>query len=128
MLVESAFHFLIFALKVCKEVWDLYSHDKFAHKKGDTYNTVSRPYLSIFFVLFDRAWKFRILCTFSWKRKGEFIIGGAMLLTILYISITSVCKFSLYVVIMSWKSLSWSYGKIYSRTRLTSYELRLTSC
>lgn len=56
-----------------------------------------------------------MLWTFSWKRKREFINGWAMLSIILYISITSVCKFpwwmvsSLYLQIKSWKFLSGHY-------------------
>ena len=44
-----AFHFLAFTLKVCKEVWNSQSCGKFAHKKVDLYDTVSRPYLTISF-------------------------------------------------------------------------------
>ena len=38
-------------------------------------------------------WKFWILCTFSWKRKRELIIGGAISLIIFHISIIIICKF-----------------------------------
>ena len=42
---------------------------KFVHKKDDLNGTLSRPYLNVFFVLFDRTQNFRIVCTFSRIKK-----------------------------------------------------------
>ena len=97
-----AFHFLTFALKACKEVSDLQSCDKLSLKKGDLYDTISRPYLAVFFVHFYE------------REKREFKIGRAMLLIILYISVIRVGTFlwwmvhSLCLEIKSWKLFSWS--------------------
>ena len=110
----STIHFLIFSLKPHKEVWDLHSCGEFAHEKGDLSEGVSRPHLNVSFVLYDRIWKFQMLCTFSRERKKEFLIGEAISLIILYFSIISICKFlwwmvySLHLEIKSWKLLFWS--------------------
>ena len=95
-----AFRFLTFALKACKEVSDFQSCDKLSFKKGDLYDTISRAYLTVFFVHFYE------------REKREFKIGRAMLLIILYISVIRVGTFlwwmvhSLCLEIKSWKLFS----------------------
>ena len=50
----SPFHCLIFLLKALRDLCDLYSYGKFAHKKGDLFKIVSKPYLTVFLTSFDR--------------------------------------------------------------------------
>ena len=86
-----------------------------------------------FFVLFDRIWKFWILCTFPQKKKRKFIIGKAILLIFLHISIKNVGKFfwwmvySLYLKTKSWKSLFWSLFIIFKALSCNLF-IQLLTC
>ena len=125
----STLRFLIFALKPWKEVPDLKSWDEFVNKKVDLHDRVSRSYHTVFFVLFHRIWKLRILCTFTRKIKRKVIIGGAILSIYFYQKGLQVSlmfwwmSYSLHLEIKSWKNFFWPLFIIHRALSCNLFEL-----
>lgn len=85
----------------------------------------------VFFVLFDRIWKFWILCTFPQKKKK--VHNWQSNIIFLHISIKNVGKFfwwmaySLYLETTSWKSLFWSLFIIFKALSCNLF-IQLLTC
>ena len=104
------FPFLIFLLKVFKELASLYSSSKFADSEDVLNFIVFWPYLNVFLCSLDIIWKFRILWAFSWNVKKLSIIGGLRRLIMRKTSVINKSSKLLFLSLLTTpKDLSWIF-------------------